>query len=118
MPLPKTEYRVDQFHDGRYIVAKMVNGVFEKEEGRYWDLEEAKKDALERQLWLIASTLFPWDTEETADDKTKELVKITRAYFQDLLRILPRNADADYARLLIRQAFSFARTAIVLDGMV
>lgn len=118
MPLPRTEYRVDKYHDDRYVVVKMVNGLPDKEEGKFWDLEEAKKAALELQLQLIAKTLFPYDTDPHADGKTDVLVDITRTYFQDLLRVLPRNADADYARALVRQAHNFARSAILLDGMV
>jgi hypothetical protein len=118
MPLPNVEFKVDQFNSGQYLVMKMVNGEPDNEEGKFWDLEEAKKVALELQIKYIAQTLFPYDKVSNDDAKTEVLVNITRMYFQDLLRILPRNADADYARKLVREAFSFARTAILLDGMV
>lgn len=118
MPLPRVEYKVDRYNSGQYIVVKMVDGEPEKEEGKYWDLDEAKRAALELQLNLIATTLFPYDKDPHAEGKTDTLVDITRRYFMDLLRLLPINDDAQYARSLVRQAFNFAQSAILLDGMV
>jgi predicted xylose isomerase-like sugar epimerase len=119
MPLPKVEYKLDQYHNGQHIITKVVNGVPEGEEGRYWDAAEAGRDALELSIKHLVEGLFPYNEDDLeANEKTSDLVDITRKYFSDLLRILPLNDDAQYARQLVRQAHNFARTAILLDGVV
>jgi hypothetical protein len=113
MPLPKVMYSVDQYNDGRFIVTKVVDGTPVEEVGRYSDVEEAKAEAIRLQSEHIVGSLFPAE-----DYSCRELVDITRGYFQELLRILPQNGDAQQARLLVRQAFNFAKTAIMMDGLV
>jgi hypothetical protein len=112
------------FHNGQHIITKVVNGVPEGEEGRYWDAAEAGRDALELHIKHLTEALFPYecwvdsDVSLESQRKAEILVDITRKYFADLLRILPLNDDAQYARQLVRQAHNFARTAILLDGVV
>lgn len=115
--LPNVQFAVDNYNSGQFTVTRMENGKPADIVHKCWDLAEAKTTALEMQLQHIAGHLFPYDQGDNAA-KTETLVNITRTYFQDLLRILPNNDDAQNARQLVRQAFNFARTAILMDGMV
>jgi hypothetical protein len=125
MPLPKVMYSVDQFNDGRFIVTKVVDGTPVEEVGKYRDVEEAKAEAVRLQAEYITETLFPYEKKDedgliySADrKKVDELVDLSRTYFAELLRILPMNGDSTLARSLVRQAFNYARSSILMDGLV
>jgi ribosomal protein S16 len=115
MPLPKVLYSVDQFNDGRFIVTKVVDGTPVEEVGKYRDVEEAKREAINLQAAYITNTLFPG---EDGSDELITLIDSTRNYFQDLLRLLPQNGDSTLARSLVRQAYNYARSSILMDGLV
>lgn len=116
MPLPKVIYQVDKYHTGQFVVIKMVDGNPVEEVERFWDLQEAQNAALSEQTSYIINHLFP---QEIGSEKLLKLSGATRLYFKALLELLPlENGDANQARLLVRQAYNFAKSAILLDGMV
>jgi hypothetical protein len=122
MPLPKVMYSVDQFNDGRFIVTKVVDGTPVEEVGKYRDVEEAKAEAIRLQAEYITKTLFPCEMDRSLDaienSKLADLAVLSRAYFAELLRLLPMNGDSTMARSLVRQAFNYARSSILMDGLV
>jgi hypothetical protein len=116
-------YSVDQFSDGRFIVTKVVDGVPTEEAGKYYDVEEAKLLARTLQAEHITKELFPFEADDSLDaaeegKKLADLVVLSRTYFEQLLHLLPMNGDSTMARSLVRQAHNYARSSILMDGLV